>query len=324
MYARKAHRNFYHFFKPLHICLPALLHLFLSYWCCQNWLTHFSQEHLEICCYTQRIILIGYHIFMCINFLLTCLLRGMTAPVWRSRYTCLGVSTHMPLARHDSNRFKAFTTLEGFYSHASCEAWRLEHFTNRDALSFYSHASCEAWRQDLLRSLYFFRVSTHMPLARHDLVASNKRSVWSSFYSHASCEAWLNRLLESSDLDGFYSHASCEAWHNCICNYARLDLVSTHMPLARHDKILTYQEAADWGFYSHASCEAWPHNGVYPATKYGFYSHASCEAWQKRLLLHMRQECFYSHASCEAWHYGPVPEGMYVVSTHMPLARHDW
>ena len=34
MYARKAHRNFYHFFKPLHICLPALLHLFLSYWCC--------------------------------------------------------------------------------------------------------------------------------------------------------------------------------------------------------------------------------------------------------------------------------------------------
>lgn len=79
MYARKAHRNFYHFFKPLHICLPALLHLYLSYWCCQDWLTHFSQEHLEICCYTQRIILIGYHIFMCINFLLTCLLRGMTA-----------------------------------------------------------------------------------------------------------------------------------------------------------------------------------------------------------------------------------------------------
>ena len=71
-------------------------------------MTHFSQEHLEICCYTQRIILIGYHIFMCINFLLTCLLRGMTSPVWGSRCTCLEGSTHMPLARHDTRQSRMF------------------------------------------------------------------------------------------------------------------------------------------------------------------------------------------------------------------------
>ena len=151
-------------------------------------MTHFSQEHLEICCYTQRIILIGYHIFMCINFLLTCLLRGMTltksilshalaflltcllrgmTALSQQRSTFFTVSTHMPLARHDING---------------------------------------------LPELHRQRVSTHMPLARHDGPrASGRLPLWRFLLTcllrgmtFFPCQ--INRQNRC-----FYSHASCEA-----------------------------------------------------------------------------------------------------------------
>ena len=145
-----------------------------------------------------------------------------------------------------------------------------------------------------------------------------------SFYSHASCEAWRQYQTKQCGERCFYSHASCEAWRICQCSKLGNIGVSTHMPLARHDRVL---RCPRWRiilcFYSHASCEAWQNVGIY-AIKSGvsthmplarhdlhqvsdmsacssFYSHASCEAW----LLHgravNRRYGFYSHASCEAW-----------------------
>ena len=82
---------------------------------------------------------------VCISivFLLTCLLRGMTALVILYNLT-KSISTHMPLARHDLA---------------------------------------------ILNIIYRFFISTHMPLARHDddsIIYTNDAL---NFYSHASCEA---------------------------------------------------------------------------------------------------------------------------------------
>ena len=145
MYARKTHRNFYHLSEPLHIYLPALLHLYLSYWCCQDWLTHFSQEHLEICCYTQRIILIGYHIFMCINFLLTCLLRGMTENSLHNWSVDFSFLLTCLLRGMTQNR------------------WNLQ---NRQL--FLLTCLLRGMTLSLFLGVHFLGVYTHMPLARHD------------------------------------------------------------------------------------------------------------------------------------------------------------
>ena len=101
-----------------------------------------------------------------IQFLLTCLLRGMTLGVMDG-YIFPKVSTHMPLARHD------------LY-------WDL---LAREILAFL--LTC------LLRGMTVIRgknavniiVSTHMPLARHDKILSSVFFILYRFYSHASCEA---------------------------------------------------------------------------------------------------------------------------------------
>ena len=56
-----------------------------------------------------------------VSFLLTCLLRGMTATA-PARLILIIVSTHMPLARHDTEPIQAYRVQFRFYSHASCEA----------------------------------------------------------------------------------------------------------------------------------------------------------------------------------------------------------
>ena len=55
------------------------------------------------------------------KFLLTCLLRGMTKDYSAIEHTFY-VSTHMPLARHDFVGVEKSIPIFGFYSHASCEA----------------------------------------------------------------------------------------------------------------------------------------------------------------------------------------------------------
>ena len=283
----------------------------------------------------------------CVNateFLLTCLLRGMTVASTQHRFF-LNVSTHMPLARHDASvglsaaqnmvsthmplarhdlvDGKLMCIVSSFYSHASCEAWHeRDEFTNYFA-SFYSHASCEAWLRRVTRNRLiikvsthmplarhdrapffccpWWRVSTHMPLARHDSLSLSSSHILSSFYSHASCEAWhLQQFRVIVDFC-FYSHASCEAWRlSNVASAVQAD-VSTHMPLARHDVKIPLELTKDWSFYSHASCEAWRYLEKLYRELNSFYSHASCEAWQMQAAITSIDYSFYSHASCEAW-----------------------
>ena len=167
-------------------------------------------------------------------FLLTCLLRGMTAPQ-TTRRLLLQISTHMPLARHDLTSY----------------------------MSFIQHT-----------------ISTHMPLARHDDSLKVYASNGFYFYSHASCEAWLYTFsvdafpfifLLTCLLRGMTSYklifsAFVKFLLTCLLrgmtnNGAPLNIwlcISTHMPLARHDRCYRFGICKPFNFYSHASCEAWP------------------------------------------------------------------
>ena len=148
------------------------------------------------------------------------------------------VSTHMPLARHDSPIVPDVSGQFGFYSHASYEAWPGSCRFPVNGSSFYSHASCEAWQADV-PSVIMLDVSTHMPLARHDLrqfvcyliamflltcllrgmtvklspAQTTKMFLLTCLLRGMTTLTLKKRLLMRS----FYSHASCEAWR-------RLDL----------------------------------------------------------------------------------------------------
>ena len=125
-----------------------------------------------------------------LEFLLTCLLRGMTV------YTYTGdnewkVSTHMPLARHDSHPPGSFIC-RTVSTHMP--------LARHDNIHWCFLLGCMFLLTCLLRGMTTLpsigiiteRVSTHMPLARHDM--------------------FLDRFCNLMD-------------------------VSTHMPLARHDLI---------------------------------------------------------------------------------------
>ena len=211
-----------------------------------------------------------------------------------------------------------------FYSHASCEAWRIMGAHQRRLQHFYSHASCEAWLISVRivdRGFYFYSHASCEAWPHWQVMTAD---VW-NFYSHASCEAWpAGRSRAVQHGWNFYSHASCEAWQ-----------ADTDIPLSLHN------------FYSHASCEAWQITKTYQHHFPYFYSHASCEAWPDHgcsststpaflltcLLRGMTGSetgvltsfiYFYSHASCEAWRYGMLHWCIHArISTHMPLARHD-
>ena len=76
------------------------------------------------------------------------------------------VSTHMPLARHDS--------ILNVDPSASLVSTHMPLARHDNVFKLFS----DAWF-----------VSTHMPLARHDLTASPLAARNLCFYSHASCEA---------------------------------------------------------------------------------------------------------------------------------------
>ena len=86
----------------------------------------------------------AFSIWAFCTFLLTCLLRGMTYPVF-CVVNSVPVSTHMPLARHDAK--------EGGADSARCVSTHMP-LARHDSLCLYHSA--------------YLRVSTHMPLARHD------------------------------------------------------------------------------------------------------------------------------------------------------------
>ena len=148
------------------------------------------------------------------------------------------ISTHTPHARRDilPRSFPGGTA--HFYSHASCEAWRLLIPLQYLACNFYSHASCEAWQNS---TEFLFTVD--------------------NFYSHASCEAWPHILL----IMMLHLLISTHTPH------ARRD-VADLKTLQHYDKFLLtrlmrgvtqtccQERKATRNFYSHASCEAWLHS----------------------------------------------------------------
>ena len=179
---------------------------------------------------------------------------------------------------------KLYRELNSFYSHASCEAWPTNGADKSPNTSFLLTCllrGMTSGRSDRQKTTGFLltcllrgmteiqsvfatdpRVSTHMPLARHDFPVFHWWARNRGFYSHASCEAWLKMIHYKIDIFGFYSHASCEAWlyrlyqRRCYCGFyshasceawlRRYNIlewivdVSTHMPLARHDVLYTY------------------------------------------------------------------------------------
>ena len=166
-------------------------------------------------------------------FLLTCLLRGMTASGFLSKnipmflLTCLLRGMTGP-----GIMFPAFNN--SFYSHASCEAWhgwphhgiggwkflltcllrgmtRINEFTNK-TLEFLLTCLLRGMTvPQLLRNGFPF-VSTHMPLARHDI---------SRWHVMRTRKVSTHMPLARHDI--------------CRLNIYLLRMVSTHMPLARHD-----------------------------------------------------------------------------------------
>ena len=262
-------------------------------------------------------------------FLLTCLLRGMTKSS-HIRKQRTGVSTHMPLARHDAYMIQNIPSRFRFYSHASCEAWPTT--GSSAALSNLFLLTCllrgmtpSPWPPAvllrflltcLLRGMtFFFAVAPYV----------------SGFYSHASCEAWLYTVLTyciyvqflltcllrgmtvlflaSCCRNGFLLTCLLRGMTavllRCRAICAQFLLTCLLRGMTRRKNITL----SILSFYSHASCEAWQVCDNVLTPSISFYSHASCEAWlfaNKRTKGVLR---FYSHASCEAWrsHFLTLP-----------------
>ena len=261
------------------------------------------KRHTEflLTCLLRGMTVAGFAANITSGFLLTCLLRGMTRRIENMLGASI-VSTHMPLARHD---YFPRLSLCPFQFLLTCLLRGMTHST--------------------LYIFVSFSVSTHMPLARHDRQIFGIVELHHRFYSHASCEAWpksykrikshstflLTCLLRGMTEKQFYKITDRKFLLTCLLRGMTiigflliLDYfqVSTHMPLARHDKNLCKEIDYDISFYSHASCEAWHNeNIVNLGSLMSFYSHASCEAWLPSLRGAHRHDRFYSHASCEAW-----------------------
>ena len=211
-----------------------------------------------------------------------------------------------------------------FYSHASYEAWRCVAGRKRYCQCFYSHASCEAWRKDVrepLTTIVFLltcllRGMTCKPRSkiafRQFLLTcllrgmTPVRYVWLHI-SQVSTHMPLARH-DSIPICSAYSSAVSThmplARHDCGSQWtANYTTVSTHMPLARHDLALTHPYISFFCFYSHASCEAWPPERL-----------ICCRIPRFLLTCLLR--------GMTHWH-SKVISNLFV-STHMPLARHDW
>ena len=243
-----------------HVYLPFLLSLyFYSHASCEAWHEHdsiceqFRNFYSHASCEAWQL----WHTLPITRsrFLLTCLLRGMTA-AGGSQETNDDISTHMPLARHDVTNMADFRHLE-----ISTHMPLARHDrTIIDLLTYpyiSTHMPLARHDKTLWDGFWYACISTHMPLARHDLLPYSFPFCMKNFYSHASCEAWLMVSVITQVFKDFYSHASCEAWLAFSCFHSafrrflltcllrgmttqqlrliQLHLISTHMPLARHD-----------------------------------------------------------------------------------------
>ena len=106
------------------------------------------------------------------EFLLTCLLRGMTGQTAPPNSDCY-ISTHMPLARHDGVNKMAqvnsdISTHMPLARHddkfnGTVEQWRI---STHMPLARHDKSNIE-WGA-------IIQISTHMPLARHDRIRGNR------------------------------------------------------------------------------------------------------------------------------------------------------
>ena len=100
---------------------------FYSHASCEAWHLLWTIYHLQhkflLTCLLRGMTRYTLNSSASLLFLLTCLLRGMTSSESESSIAFV-VSTHMPLARHDSDTLAQSANITSFYSHASCEAWR--------------------------------------------------------------------------------------------------------------------------------------------------------------------------------------------------------
>ena len=166
------------------------------------------------------------------QFLLTCLLRGMTRAL-RLHCQLKVVSTHMPLARHD-NVFKLFSDAWFVSTHMPLARHdcALPIFPREPM--FLLTCLLRGMTGLLMSRIYPLKVSTHMPLARHDGGPVKHTPRLRRFLLTCLLRG-MTRLEAQLDLYG---------------------LVSTHMPLARHDVLCLSYWRQPARFYSHASCEA--------------------------------------------------------------------
>ena len=175
-------RLFYRYFYSYASCeawlFPALIQIkfinFYSHASCEAWLRH-------------------YFLLTCqAKFLLTCLLRGMTDP---EEAGCLPDADFYSHASCEAWRSipRSQTPFGNFYSHASCEAWP-ENFTfshprtkflltcllrgmtfisvvSASALVFLLTCLLRGMTERVIRFHVGVRISTHMPLARHDALS---------------------------------------------------------------------------------------------------------------------------------------------------------
>ena len=172
-----------------------LVGCFYSHASCEAWHIRFwiigAIYEFLLTCLLRGMTLLRQTIRRIFRFLLTCLLRGMTCFRWQ-------VQPHLRFYSHASCEawprfFVKKLTICCFYSHASCEAWlhTFCHFWMN--ICFYSHASCEAWRLEFCAGKVIRMFLLTCLLRGMTLYIAVKIPVI-SFYSHASCEAWPHWL----------------------------------------------------------------------------------------------------------------------------------
>ena len=166
-------------------------------------------------------------------FLLTCLLRGMTKTCVKFHIP-LFISTHMPLARHDISSLLCCPNISAFL--LTCLLRGMTQTTTKHLYSFLFLLTC------LLRGMtddqeHWFsctKISTHMPLARHDVI----------FNYHIVLDKFLLTCLLRGMTPFFTNHSNIHIFlltcllrgmtKTCVKFHIPL-FISTHMPLARHD-----------------------------------------------------------------------------------------
>ena len=145
----------------------------------------------------------------------------------------LRVSTHMPLARHDLGGLGRFGCGRVFLLTCLLRGMTRRNGGTQRVVRFLLTCLLRGMTACTVSLPKKRKVSTHMPLARHDAICAQ---------SPSALQFLLTCLLRGMTHSAYHVHG--------------YNSVSTHMPLARHDIQNGNSFRGNSGFYSHASCEA--------------------------------------------------------------------